>query len=130
MKNILKNIFLVALISLASCTELVEDINLNPNNIGVDEVAPSSFLTGILLANSSAQVGHVNRIAGMWSGQYVGYTSLYSNIYGYNISAAETDGTWNRVYIAIIPNGRHIQTSAPNDNLLKGIAKNGGGAWY
>lgn len=123
MKNILKNIFLVALISMASCTNLVEDININPNNIAVDEVEASSFLTGILLANTSAHVGHVNRISGLWSGQLVGYTSLYSNIYGYNISTAETDGTWGRVYIAIIPNARHIQASAPDDALLNGITK-------
>jgi hypothetical protein len=108
---------------MTSCTGLVEDVNLNPNNIAVDEVAPSSFLTGILLANSSAHVGHVSRISGLWSGQLVGYTSLYSNIYGYNISTAESDGTWSRVYIAIIPNARHIQAKAPNDKLLQGITK-------
>ncbi len=123
MKKIIKNILLVALVSLASCTGLVEDINTNPNNIAVDEVAPTSFLTGILLANSSAHVGHLNRISGLWSGQLVGYTSLYSNIYGYNISTAETDGTWSRVYIAIIPNARHVQANAPNDALLNGITK-------
>lgn len=123
MKNFFKNILLILAISLASCEGLVEDINLNPNNIAVDEVEATSFLTGVLLANSSAQVGHLNRISGLWSGQLVGYTSLYSNIYGYNISTAETDGTWSRVYIAIIPNARHIQTSAPNDALLNGITK-------
>ena len=86
MKNIIKNIFLVMAISLASCESLVEDINLNPNNIAVDEVEATSFLTGVLLANSSAQCGHTNRIAGLWSGQLVGYTSLYSNISGLSIN--------------------------------------------
>ena len=123
MKNILKNIFLVMLISLVSCESLVEDINLNPNNIAVDEVEATSFLTGILLANTSEHVSHVNRISGLWSGQLVGYTSLYSNIYGYNISTAESVDPWSRVYIAIIPNARHIQAAAPNDALLNGITK-------
>ncbi len=111
------------LISLVSCEGLVEDINLNPNNIAVDEVEATSFLTGILLANTSEHVSHVNRISGLWSGQLVGYTSLYSNIYGYNISTAESVDPWSRVYIAIIPNARHIQAAAPNDALLQGITK-------
>jgi len=110
-------------IFLASCESLVEDINLNPNNIAVDEVAATSFLTGILLANTSEHVSHANRISGLWSGQLVGYTSLYSNIYGYNISTAESVDPWSRVYIAIIPNARHIQAAAPNDALLHGITK-------
>ena len=123
MKNIIKNIFLVALISMVSCTELVEDINLNPNNIAVNEVAASSFLTGVLLANTSVHLSHANRITGLWSGQLVGYTSLYSNIYGYNISTAESIDPWSHVYIAIIPNARHIRATAPDDALLAGITK-------
>jgi len=100
MKDIIKNILLVLVIFLASC-----------------------FLTGILLANTSQSVSHLNRISGLWSGQLVGYTSLYSNIFGYNISTAESNDPWARVYIAIIPNARHIQASAPNDALLNGITK-------
>ena len=123
MKNIIKNILLVLVIFLASCESIVEDINLNPNNIAVDEVEATSFLTGILLANTSQSVSHLNRISGLWSGQLVGYTSLYSNIFGYNISTAESNDPWARVYIAIIPNARHIQASAPNDALLNGITK-------
>lgn len=110
-------------ISLVSCEGLVEDINLNPNKIAVDEVEATSFLTGVLLANTSEHVSHSNRISGLWSGQLVGYTSLYSNIYGYNISTAESNDPWSRVYIAIIPNARHIQAAAPNDALLNGITK-------
>ncbi|MEM1120401.1 MAG: SusD/RagB family nutrient-binding outer membrane lipoprotein [Bacteroidota bacterium] len=123
MKNIFKNILLVMAVMLASCESLVEDINLNPNNIAVDEVAATSFLTGIMLANTSVHVSHSNRISGLWTGQLVGYTSLYSNIYGYNISTAESIDPWARIYIAIIPNARHMQGQAPDDALLNGITK-------
>ncbi len=122
MKNLIK-IFIAVFLLFSSCTELVEDINVNPNKIAFQEAEPVLFLTGALLANSSMSVGHLNRIAGMWTGQLIGYSSLYSNIYGYNISAAETDGTWNRQYIGIIPNTRYIVSQASNDNLLKGISK-------
>ncbi|MEO0895919.1 MAG: SusD/RagB family nutrient-binding outer membrane lipoprotein [Bacteroidota bacterium] len=123
----MKRFIYTALIFLAmlafSCQSLVEGIDENPNGITVDEVNPTLFLTGAQLANSSAGVGHLNRIAGMWSGQLVGLSSLYSNIYGYSISTAEAIGTWSRIYIGVIPNVRHIRNIAPDDPLLQGISK-------
>jgi hypothetical protein len=59
----------------------------------------------------------------MFSGQLVGYASLYSNIYGYSLSTVETNGEWNRAYIGVVANTRHIIESAPKDMLLVGIAK-------
>jgi len=111
------------LLAIASCQSLVEGINENPNKITIEDVDAKLFLTGALLANSSAQSGHLNRISGMWSGQLTGLSSLYSNIYGYSISTAESIGTWSRVYIGIIPNVRHIRNELPNDMLMQGIAK-------
>jgi hypothetical protein len=59
----------------------------------------------------------------MYSGQLIGFTSLYSNIYGYALSTVETNGEWNSAYIGVVTNARHIQTAAPEDKLLVGIAK-------
>ena len=59
----------------------------------------------------------------MYSGQLIGYTSLYSNIYGYALSTVETNGEWNSAYIGVITNARHIQSAAPDDKLLVGISK-------
>lgn len=123
MKITIYSLFIVSGLMLFSCQSLVEDIDDNPNNLLVDEVSPTSFLTGTCLANSSAAVGHLNRISGMWSGQLVGQSSLYSNIHGYAISTAESVATWSRIYIAIIPNVRHIREERPDDNLLQGITK-------
>ena len=80
-------------------------------------------MNGALLANSVAQAGHLNRIAGMYSGQLVGITSLYSNIYGFDISTAESVSTWSRIYIGTVPNVRLIREKAPEDILLAGICK-------
>ena len=123
MNSIYKLSFLTVALLFCSCESLVEDINSNPNKISFEEADAPLFLTGALLANSSMSVGHLNRIAGMWTGQLVGYSSLYSNIYGYNISSAETDGTWGRQYIGIIPNTRYMVSRSTVDNLLKGISK-------
>lgn len=111
------------LIFMASCTGLVDGINDNPNDLAIEDVDAALFLTGAQLANIAAQGGHLNRIAGMYSGQLVGITSLYSNIYGYAFSTAESVSTWSRIYIGVTTNTRHIIREAPDDKLLTGMAK-------
>lgn len=106
-----------------SCETTLEELNENPNKITPSDVNPELFLTGAMLANSVAQGGHLNRIAGMWSGQLTGFTSLYSNIYGYSISTAESVSTWSRYYIGTVPNLRYIREQLPDDKLLHGITK-------
>lgn len=119
----LKAFFLLAVISIASCTSLVEGINDNPNDILLSDVDAELFLTGAMLANSVAQAGHLNRISGMYSGQLIGFTSLYSNIYGFALSTAESVSSWSRIYVGTIANLRYLRGEAPDDQLLQGIAK-------
>lgn len=123
MKIIYKSLILVFVLILTSCQSLVDDINDNPNQILLDEVDPPLFLTGAILANNVAQAGHLNRISAMYSGQLTGLSSLYSNIYGYSLSTAESIGAWSRTYIGVVPNVRYIRNELPNDNLLGGICK-------
>ena len=118
-----KYIFLIIGLGLFSCEGIVDNINENPNELTPEDVNPEFFLTGAMLANTVAQAGHMNRISGLWSGQLQGFASLYANIYGYSISTAETNGTWNRVYIGIVTNTRIIQERAPENKLLVGISK-------
>jgi len=105
------------------CESLVDDINDNPNEITADDVEARLFLTGAQLANAQVQVGHLNRIAGMYSGQLFGFTSLYSNIYGYSLSGAESNGVWSHIYVGTVTNTRVVRDKAPDDALLTGIAK-------
>jgi len=123
MKNITRGIFLILVAMIMSCQSIVEGINDNPNKITIEDVNANLFLTGAMLANSSASAGHLNRISGLYSGQLTGLSSLYSNIYGYTLSSAESVGTWSRIYIGIIPNVRHIRAQLPNDALMQGICK-------
>ena len=121
MKKIL--IPLTAIALLTTGCDVDKSINDNPNDITLADVDPKLFLNGAQLANAIVQVSHINRICGMYSGQLIGYTSLYSNIYGYALSTVETNGEWNSAYIGVITNARHIQDAAPNDKLLVGISK-------
>ena len=108
MNKIFKVSLLSALLVLMYC-EIPADLNDNPNEITVSDVDANLFLNGAQLANVIVQVSHLNRISGMYSGQLIGYTSLYSNIYGYSLSTVESNGEWNRAYIGVVANTRHIQ---------------------
>ena len=90
-KLIFKSILIVGILTASSCESIVEDINANPNDILTTDVEDRLFLTGSLLANVQLQLGHLNRIGQMYSGQLIGFSSLYSNIYGFNLSTAEAN---------------------------------------
>lgn len=112
----------IALLTTVSCEDIVEGINDNPNDIIVTDVEERLFLTGGMIANIQVQCGHLNRISAMYSGQLIGFSSLYSNIYGYNLSTAESNGEWNAIYVGVITNMRHIINNSSNMQLV-GIAK-------
>lgn len=123
MKSIL-NIYLVAFSMIFfSCESIVDDINDNPNAIVPDEIEANFFLTGAILANNIGQAAHTNRIAGLYSGQLEGFTSLYGTIYGYTIATVETNSDWRRFYTGVVPQVRLIREKAPDDLLLVGISK-------
>jgi starch-binding outer membrane protein, SusD/RagB family len=121
MKKILISFTAFALM-LTGC-EVDKSINDSPDGFNINDVDAHYFLNGAQLANVIVQVSHLNRISGMFSGQLVGYTSLYSNIYGYSLSTIESNGEWNSAYIGTITNVRHIRKLVPDDKLTVGIAK-------
>ncbi len=125
MKTFIKTLFIIVVLGmlLTSCEDLVDGINENPNNLTPDDVTGELLLTGAQLANTVAQAGHLNRISGMYSGQLVGYASLYSNIYGYSLSTVESNLAWSRIYVGCIPQLRAIRIDASEDKLLVGIAE-------
>ena len=121
MKKFIAPLTVIAL-TMTSC-EIDKSINDNPNDITLSDVDARLFLNGAMLANFTAQVSHLNRISGMYSGQVVGYTSLYANIYQYNLTSDESNDEWNAAYIGATTNLRHIREAAPDDKLLIGISK-------
>ena len=121
MKNMFSLILIASMLVLPSC-EIPTDLNDNPNEITLQDVDPNLFLNGAQLANIMVQNSHLNRISGMFSGQLVGYTSLYSNIYGYSLSTVESNDEWRGCYTGVLTNVRHIR-NATDDKLLVGMSK-------
>lgn len=117
-----KSILALILIFSFSCEDLNEDINANPNDILISDVEDKLFLTGSQLANIQLQLGHLNRISGMYSGQLIGFSSLYANIYGYSLSTVEANDEWGQLYVGILTNMRYLQENSSNSQLV-GIAQ-------
>ena len=117
-----KSILALLIVFSFSCEDLNEDINSNPNDILITDVEDKLFLTGAQLANIQLQLGHLNRISGMYSGQLIGFSSLYSNIYGYNLSTVESNSEWFALYVGVLNNMRQLQNNSSN-TLLVGIAE-------
>ena len=111
----------IVLLAFTSCQDLVDDINENPNE--PTNVRPELLLKGMELANITVQVSHVQRISAMWSGQYIGSEQLYESLYEYNINAAETNDTWEAIYVGVLKQGSLIKEGLPNDRLFVGIVK-------
>lgn len=119
MKKIM--IIATALLSGISCTKVYEGMNIDPNN-PVD-VNAETLLKGMEVANITVQVSHVQRITGMWMNQYKGVTLLYQSLGEYNLSAEESNDTWNSVYQGISKQGSIIREKLPNNKSYSGISK-------
>lgn len=95
---------------LFSCSESFEKLNYNPNAITTDELIPPNLLVkGTMLANISINQSHLQRISGMWSGQYKGEIALYLGLYNYDFSSEESNSAWSYLYNGIIKQNRQIK---------------------
>ncbi len=86
-------------------------------------VNPDALLKGILLANIEVQLGQSQRISGMWSGQYRGAVLLYLAIHQYNLSAEESNNTWNLAYQSVVKQSRVMREGLKDDPFYQGIGK-------
>ncbi len=119
MKKLLTIVTAITL--MVSCTKVYEGKNIDPNN-PVD-VSAETLLKGMQLANVTVQVSHIQRITGMWMNQYKGVTLLYQSLGEYNLSAEESNDTWNSIYQGIAKQGSIIREKLPNNKSYSGISK-------
>ena len=111
----------VLLAAFSGCEMLNEGINDNPNDITIEAIQAQSFLTGAQLGNIQVQVGHLQRISALWTGQLLGFQSSYLSLSRFNITTAESNGTWNRAYQSVLSQLRTIQEKAISNPQLLAI---------
>ncbi|WP_166437090.1 SusD/RagB family nutrient-binding outer membrane lipoprotein [Niastella caeni] len=120
MKKIL-TILLCTSFIIISCTKVYEGENVDPNK--PTEASPETLLKGIELANIMVQVGHIQRITGMWTGHYKGVTLLYKNLAEYNLSADESNLHWQTVYQGVVKQAHLLRQGLPGNKTFSGITK-------
>jgi len=104
-----------------SCTKVYDGQNVDPNN--PTNVNAETLLKGIELANVSVQVSHIQRITGMWMGQYKGLILLYKGLGEYSISGEESNDTWQYVYQSIAKQAAVIREKLPQNKSYSGITR-------
>lgn len=119
----MKKIFIIAVFTtmMVSCSKVYEGQNVDPNN--PTSVNAETLLRGIELANITVQVSHIQRITGMWMGQYKGATLLYKSLGEYSISGEESNDTWTYIYQSIAKQASVIRAKLPNNKSYSGITK-------
>lgn len=119
----MKKIFLICFLVYfgTSCTKVYDGQNVDPNN--PTDVNAETLLRGIELANISVQVSHIQRITGMWMGQYKGLILLYQGLGQYSISGEESNDTWQYIYQSIAKQAAVIREKLPNNKSYSGITK-------
>ncbi len=101
-----------------SCEDSFNELNYNPNDITTDEVIhPKLLVKGTMLADISINVSHLQRISGMWSGQYKGLIALYLGLYNYDFSSEESNSAWTYLYNGILKQNREIAKYYSNNTL-------------
>lgn len=105
----------------AGCTKVYDGQNVDPNN--PTDVNAETLLKGIELANITVQVSHIQRITGMWMGQYKGVVLLYQGLGEYNISGEESNDTWQYIYQSIAKQAAVIREKLPNNKSYGGITR-------
>ncbi|MEZ4775075.1 MAG: SusD/RagB family nutrient-binding outer membrane lipoprotein [Bacteroidia bacterium] len=118
----MKKLLLVSLIWIAgifsSCGFL--DGNKPGDKLPFD---PEAYFLDAMVSNVEVQVGHLQRISALWSGQLVGYTGSYRLLYDYKITSEETNDAWLAAYPGAITLLREVRNNMQDNLLHIGIAK-------
>jgi len=108
----MKKLTIITILSLLvlSCSQLVEDLNQNPNN---PTSAPYEFtLTGAEVATIIFQTGEPARESGIMAGQFTGIDRQHFALNNYLVTANTFDPTWRVIFRDVLRNIRVAEAAA------------------
>jgi len=117
----MKKLIIINVLSLLvfGCSEMVEDLNQNPNN---PTSAPYEYtLTGAEVATIVLQTGEPARESGIMAGQFTGIDRQHLALNNYLVTATTFDPTWRTVFRDVLRNVR-VAKEAAIENGIDGIA--------
>ena len=117
------SLIITALICLVGCQSVIDDINDNdPNTIGT--VDGQTLLTGLQLANTTAQSGYLNWAAGVWTGNFVGSARFEQN-QNYQYLNTNSNTPWSNIYVGVVKQARQLRSGieVTNRDFFYGASK-------
>ncbi len=121
MKSLKYIVFILSFAIAGFGCNFYEGKNVDPD--APTAVNPDDLMKGIQLANIVTQLGQVQRIVGMWTGQYRGVILLYLSLHEYNISAVESNEAWNLAYQSVVKQSRLMREGLKDDPFYQGVGK-------
>jgi hypothetical protein len=114
--NIMKSFILLLLTAIVtqSCSDLVEDLNNDPNN--QTQSAYQTILTGAEVGTILFQTGENARRAGIFAGQYTGIDRQHLGFDQYSVTTSDFDALWNDGFVDALRNAIVTEEAAINDN--------------
>ena len=98
-----------------SCSDLVEDLNNDPNN--QTESAYQTILTGAEVGNILLQTGENARRACIFAGQYTGIDRQHLGYSQYSVTTSDFNALWNDGYVDALRNAIITEEAANNENI-------------
>ena len=120
----MKKLIIISILSLLvfSCSEMVEDLNQNPNN---PTSAPYQYtLTAAEVATIVLQTGEAARESGIFAGQFTGIDRQHLALNNYLVTVTTFDPTWRIIFRDVLRNVRVAKEAAianGNDGIALGI---------
>lgn len=114
---------LLLALAIVGCTNLVEDINVDPNKLSADDAQGKNIFQSALLANQYFQTSNNVRNTMLWLGQGTGIDRQYIPLNDWNNNtSADSDSAWNLLYVNFLTQARITQDKALKENNLKMLA--------
>lgn len=108
-------IILSSIFWLASCNELVDGLNENPNS--PTTASYQYILTGAEVGNIVLQTGETARKAGIFCGYYTGIDRQHLGFSQYGVTTSDFDSEWNNVYVDVVANAIAAEAAAKDDGV-------------
>jgi hypothetical protein len=114
---------LLAAFAISSCTDMVDNINEDPNKLGINDAQGKNIFQSALLANQYFQTSNNVRNTMLWLDQATGIDRQYIPLNNWNSNtSADSDSAWNLLYVNFLTQARITQQQALAENNLKMLA--------
>ncbi|MEQ8471485.1 MAG: SusD/RagB family nutrient-binding outer membrane lipoprotein [Marinoscillum sp.] len=115
MKNLNKTIYILLVLTIGACSDLVEGLNDNPNS--PTSASFQNILTGAEVGNIILHTGETARRAGIFCGYYTGIQRQHQGFNTYTVTTSDFDELWDDAFINTLRNAKVAEEAALEEGL-------------